>query len=173
MKHHDPELPLDCQNALQAIESDPLNLRQDTLKHLSTCRMCSETRVIWIAQEDFEHPIAPLGYFDSLPGRIFHKLPTSPTKLWLRLPLLVSAASLMFIAAGSAYWFGRQSQLPTVVMEAVIPPKNMQHHLQDFTSFSSIELFAQVPNLTPEETQALMRDLRKHEVNVQPTEPEW
>jgi hypothetical protein len=128
---------------------------------------------MWIAQDDFDHPIVPAGYFDHLPSRIFQKLPTPSTHLWLRLPLLISAASIMFIAAVSSYWFGRQSQSSTVVLEAVIPPKDMYDYLHDFTSFSSIELFAEVPNLTPEETQALMKDIKKPEASVQPTEPGW
>jgi hypothetical protein len=173
MKHHDIELPLNCQNALRAIESDPLNLPQDTLKHISTCPMCSETRVMWIAQEDFDHPLVPAEYFDRLPSRVFQKLPALPKRLRLRLPLLISAASIMFIVAGSSYWIGKQNQSSTVVLEALMPPKDLQDHLQDFTSFTSIELYAQVPNLTPEEIQALMRDLKKPEVSVQRSEPAW
>jgi len=173
MKNQNPDLPLDCQNALQAIENDPLELPRDVLQHISTCRMCSETRVMWIAQEDFEHPIVHAGYFDSLPNRIFRKLPTHSTRLWLRLPLLVSAASIMFITAASLYWLGRQSQPSTVVLEALIPPKDMHDYLHDFTSFYNIELFAQVSDLTPEETQALISDIKKPEASVQPTEPEW
>jgi len=49
----------------------------------------------------------------------------------------------------------------------------MQDSLHDFTSFYNIELFAQVPNLTPEETQALISDIKKPEASVQPTESEW
>jgi len=173
MKHHNPELPIDCQNALKTIENDPLNLPQDVLKHISTCRMCSETRVMWVAQEDFDYPIIPADYFNNLPGRVIRKLSTPSANIWLRLPLLVSAASIIFIAAVSVYWFGRQSQPSTVVLEALMPPKDMQDSLHDFTSFYNIELFAQVPNLTPEETQALISDIKKPEASVQPTESEW
>ena len=172
MRPHDSELTPNCQNALQAIESDPLNPPQSVLEHVSTCPMCSEARVMWLAQEDFDHPTTPAGYFDRLPTRVFQKLPTPSTRLSLRTPLLITAASIMFIAAASGYWFGRHGQSSQIILEAVIPPRDIQDPLQDPTSFSSLELFALVPTLTLEETQAMMEDLKKPEASLQPTKPE-
>jgi len=168
----DNELPLDCQNALRTIETDPLNMPPDAQKHVAACPPCSEARVMWLAQDDFVSPIAPMGYFDRLPGRVLQKLPVSLTRFRMRTPLLFSAASMILIACLSGYWFGRQSQPAPMIMEAVMPPRDMQDILQDPTSFSSIELFSQVQFLTPEETNALMKDLRKPEVNVEPAKIE-
>ena len=172
MKPRDLELPLDCQSALPAIEGDPLNPPQSVLEHISACPMCSEARVMWLAQEDFDYPTVPAGYFDHLPARVFQKLPAPSTRLRLRTPLLITAASIMFIAAASGYWFGRHSQLSPAILEAVMPPRDIQDPLQDPTSFSSLELFALVPTLTSEETKALMEDLKKPEASLQPTKPE-
>jgi len=169
---NDNELPANCQNALRAIEVAPLNLPHDALEHISTCPSCSEARVMWLAQDDFDNPIAPMGYFDSLPTRLLKKLPIPSARFRLRAPLLISAASMTLIASAAGYWFGRQSQITPVIMEAVIPPRDMQDFLQDPTSFSSIELFSQVQYLTREETNALMRDLRKPEASVQPAKIE-
>jgi hypothetical protein len=93
---NDPIFPQACQNALEAIEQDPLNLPQSAMQHVAQCPMCSEARVMWLAQGDFEAPLAPAGYFDKLPGRILQKMPPLPTRPWFRLPLLASAASILF-----------------------------------------------------------------------------
>lgn len=133
--------------------------------------MCSEARVMWLAQDDFDSPLAPTNYFDRLPGRILQKLPVAPVRFRLRTPLLVSAASMLFLTGLSGYWYGRQSHLSTIVLEAVLPvPKDLQDPFtQDLTSFTSIELFSQVENMTHEEVQELMEGLKKPEANVRPT----
>ena len=168
LKSQAPILPDECQTALDAIERDALHLPLDALKHVSMCQMCSEARVMWLAQEDFDHCLAQSGYFEKLPGRILQKLPAGRAKHWMRPPLLISAASLLLLAGFSGYWFGRQSHQHTVILEAMIPPKGIQDHfLNDPTSFSSIEIFSQVPNLTDEETLDLMTNLKKPEANLQ------
>jgi hypothetical protein len=59
-----------------------------------------------------------------------------------------------------------------VVLEALMPPKGAQDpFLQDLTSFTSIEAFSMIPDLTPEEVQELMKDLRKPETSLEPTKP--
>jgi hypothetical protein len=169
---NDPVLPQGCQNTLAAIELDPLNLPHEALKHITTCPKCFEARVMWLAQEDFEAPIAPTGYFDKLPGRILQKMPATSASPWFRVPLLASAASILFFAGLSGYWYGRQANHTTIVLEAVVPPRDAQDpFLQDLTSFSSIELFSQAPNLTQDEIRELMKDLQKPEASVQPTKP--
>jgi len=168
----DNEYPLNCQNALRAIETDPLNLPPDALEHVLACPSCSEVRVMWLAQDDFDSPIAPAGYFDSLPYRVLQKLPVSSNRFRMRTPLLLSAASMILIASAGGYWFGRQSMPAPMIMEAVLPPRDMQDILQDTTSFSSIELFSQVQYLTQEETNALMEDLIKPEISMAPAKIE-
>jgi hypothetical protein len=168
---NDPVLPQACQNALEAIEQDPLNLPQSALKHVAQCPMCSEARVMWLAQCDFEAPLAPAGYFDKLPGRVLQKMPSSPARPWFRLPLLASAASILFFAGIVGYWAGRQAH-PPIVLEAVLPPKGAQDpFLQDLTSFTSIEAFSMATSLTPEEVRELMKDLQKPEAALEPTKP--
>jgi hypothetical protein len=158
-------IPQACQNALEAIEQNPLALPKGALKHVAQCPMCSEARVMWLAQDEFEAPLAPAGYFDKLPGRVLQKMPSSPASPWLRLPLLASAASILFFAGMGGYWYGRQTH-PPIVLEAVMPPRGAQDpFLQDFTSFTSIEAFSMVPSLTPEEVQELMKDLQKPEAS--------
>jgi hypothetical protein len=166
----DAAIPLECQDALRAIEGDPINIGPDALEHVSTCRACSEARVLWLAQEDFDHAWtlghqAPAGYFEALPGRMLRKLPASSAGLQTKRLLLASAASLaMLIAIGigaGGYLLGRHDQTPVIFLEAVNPPKDFQDLFPDPMSFSSIELFSQIPDLTPEETSALMTDLKK------------
>jgi hypothetical protein len=168
-----PEFPAGCQDALRAIELDALNLPLEALKHVSACSMCSEARVLWLAQEDFGHQLAPAGYFDKLPSRVLQKLPTAQKKPLYRLPLLFSAASILLFVALSGYWYGRQSQLSPIILEAIVPPKDIRDpFLNDPTSFSNIELFSQVSDLTAEEANSLMRDLKEQEASVQPKKPE-
>jgi hypothetical protein len=164
--------PQSCQDALLAIEADPLNLSPDILDHVSVCPMCSEVRVMWLAQEDFDAAAAPAGYFQRLPSRVLQKMPLPSSRLSLKIPILASAASLMLIASAGGFWFGRQTQPTTVVFEAVMPPRDMQDYFQDPSSFSSLELFSQIPDLTPEETAALMTDLKKPEADLQPSKIE-
>jgi len=168
-----PEFSAGCKDALRAIELDALNLPLDELQHVSVCSKCSEARVLWLAQEDFDVQLTPAGYFDKLPSRILQKLPVAQKTPLYRLPLLISAASLLLFAGLSGYWYGRQSQFSPIILEAIVPPKDIRDpFLNDPTSFSSIELFSQVHDLTPEETQMLMKDLKKQEASVQPKKPE-
>jgi len=167
------EFPLGCQEALRAIELDPLNLPIEALQHVSACAKCSEARVLWLAQEDFGTQMTPAEYFDKLPSRILQKLPIAQKTPLYRLPLLVSAATLLLFAGLSGYWYGRQSQFSPIILEAIVPPKDMRDpFINDPTSFSSIELFSQVHDLTQEEAQTLMKDLKKQEASVQPKKPE-
>ncbi|MCL1908800.1 MAG: hypothetical protein FWG12_05470 [Holophagaceae bacterium] len=172
-KHGNPGLShisASCHAALQAIERSPLDLDSGSLKHISQCPMCSEARVMFLAQDDFDPCLAPAGYFDKLPSRVLQKLPVAPVRFRLRTMLLISAASMFFLTGLGGYWYGRQSHLSTIVLEAVIPiPKDLQDpFFQDYTSFTSIELFSQVESMTPEETQKLMEGLKKQEANLQP-----
>jgi hypothetical protein len=170
----DAEIPLECQDALRAIECDPINIDPDALGHISVCRACSEARVLWLAQEDFGPAQAPAGYFEALPGRVLRKLPALYTRHRQGRLLLASAASLaMFAAIGAGgYLLGRHDQMPPVFLEAVHTPRDFQDVFADPTSFSSLELFSQIPDLTPEETRALMTDLKNPEASVQPDKPE-
>ena len=125
---------------------------------------------MWLAMEDFDHAPAPSGYFGRLPARVAQKLPPVGTRSPYRLPLLISAASMLLIASAGGYWFGRQGQAAPMVVEAVMPPRDVLGLFADTTTFASIEVFSQVPDLTPEETQALMADLKKPEADLQPAD---
>ena len=165
-KNNDP--PVDCQKTLLAVEKNPLDLPAYAQSHVSACRACSEARVFWLALEDFEPSEAPVGYFENLPARIMHKMPAPPANFRMRNTILASAASLLLMAAGGGYWFGRQDSLRPIVMEALMPPMEMQDFYQDPTSFSSIELYSQAPYLTQEEMDDLMNELKKPEAGFQP-----
>jgi hypothetical protein len=178
-KDSDAAMPTECQDALWAIEGDPINVAPETLGHISACRMCSEARVLWLAQEDSaraqtDHQ-APVGYFDHLPSRVLCKLPAQPARRHSRMPLLISAASFVALLGMVAFWdhlFWRQDKTAPAYFEAVNPPREFQDTFSDPTSFSSLELFSQISDLTPEETNAMMADLKKPEASVQPTETE-
>jgi len=168
-----PEFPVECQDALRAIEADAINLPIEALKHVSRCSMCFEARVLWLAQEDFPHQMAPAGYFENLPSRVLQKLPVAKKHPLYRLPLLLSAASLLLFAGLSGYWYGRQGHISPIILEAIVPPNNIRDPLlNDVASFYNIELFSQINDLTLEEAQALMNDLKKQEAGVQPKKPE-
>jgi hypothetical protein len=171
LEHMEPNVQPECQKARLDIEGDPLGIGPETLGHVSTCRMCSEARVLWLTLDDFDNAMAPASYFDDLPGRVLRKLPAQSTRHHLWRSMMASAASLMLLAGIGGYWLGRQGQ-PPMYFEAVLPPREFQDISSDPTSFSSIELFSQIPDLSPEETSALMMDLIKPESNLEPATPE-
>ena len=169
----DTAIPIECRDALRAIEGGPIDLDAETLGHISACRQCSEARVMWLALEDCDNAQAPAGYFEALPGRVLRKLPAQATRHLSKIPLLTTAATLLILAGTTGgYWFGRHDQTGPVLLEAVHTPRDFQDIFADPTSFSSFELFSQIPDLTPEETKAMMTDLTKPEASVQPAKPE-
>jgi hypothetical protein len=154
-----------------------MDIGPDALGHISACRACSEARVLWLAQGDIDMDHgrqAPAGYFGALPGRVLRKLPPQHARRRRGTPLLAAAASLAMLAAMGAggYLLGRHDQAPQAFLEAVHAPRAFQDISSDPTSFSSLELFSQIPDLTPEEINALMMDLKNPEAGVQPAKME-
>ena len=160
-----PPIPEACARTLAEIEADPLNLTAAAAAHVEACPACSETRIAWLAQEDTE-AVAPAGYFERLPERILCKLPSGPLR---RRPYLarrshyalwaMAAALLLAVATGS-FWVGRANRTPMV--EATLVPVSFDSHetLPDTPFQEGEEEFAQLPNLSPEQAQKVIEQVR-------------
>jgi hypothetical protein len=177
-----PELPPACQSALQAIENDPLNLPDSALEHLSACRPCHEARILWLAQQDFASQTTPAGYFCSLAGRILHKMPPANPRHPMKTPILAAAALMMLVAASTGYWAGHHSgfarsqamhsSTSEAVLEALLANDENEDYSQDPMSFSDLDIYSQISDLTPEETQEIMESLKRPLADPQPAKIE-
>jgi hypothetical protein len=150
-----------CQQALQAIEVDPLNLPAEVLAHLDVCPTCAEVRVQWLAQEDFPPALAPAGYFDHLPGRMLRKLPSRRPRALRHQPWFWAAAAGLALAIGLAgYMAGRIQRSP--LMEASMEPSlpGEPTELVVDTPFQEEEdVMSQFSSLSPDEAEAVLRQL--------------
>jgi hypothetical protein len=116
-------IPEHCQQALAAIETNPLDLTPEVLAHLRDCPPCAEARVYWLAQEEALPVLAPRGYFERLPDRVIHKLPTRRRIGLSQHPWLWLAAAALALALGvGGYVAGRvQPTAPTTQTAEVAP----------------------------------------------------
>jgi hypothetical protein len=161
---NDAQLPLPdfCSQALEAMLIDPLDPGAEVEAHMQICRACSETRVAYLAQEDYPTVLAPAGYFERLSDRVLRKLPARPSLRHRVRPLAWAAAATVLMAVGAgAFWAGRANRAPFV--EATLP---RLPELVDTSTTGSDTPFhdreedaAQLQTLTPEEMKALLNRL--------------
>ncbi len=162
-------LPDACAEALAALESDPLAPASAVLEHLRGCPACAEARVLWLAQEEAPAALVPAGYFDRLPGRILGKLPARRPPAPRRVAwLTAAAAALLVFSAGSGFWAGRANREPLV--EASVPrsPSDLKEAQPETPFHDRYEVIEQFQSLSPEEAQALLKQLEKAEPRSQP-----
>ena len=153
-------LPDACTAALAAVEADPLDPGPQAEAHLNTCRACSEARVLFLAQEESPGALAPVGYFDRLPGRILRKLPARPSLHHRMGPLAWTAAAAVLMAVGAgAFLAGRANRPPYI--EATLPrqPEASELLPADTPFHDREEDAAQVQALSPDEMKALLKRL--------------
>ena len=163
MTSHDIALPTACQEALAAVEAEPLDLPEAVLLHLRGCASCAETRVLWLAQEEAPVPLAPAGYFDRLPGRILGKLPQGrPTRRTRHRGLWAAAAAAILLATSAgAFWAGRANRTPLV--EASLPKGALEvkESNVDAPFQERDEILDPLQSLSPEEAAALLKTIEK------------
>ena len=108
-------LPEPCAAALAALQADPLDPGPDAEAHLRACPACAEARVMLLAQEDAAVPLAPAGYFETLPARIARKLPAAKGPRRLPAWLWAAAAAVLMAAGLGGYLAGRATPAPPVL----------------------------------------------------------
>lgn len=161
-------LPSTCQRALEAIQADPLELPAAVQVHLRACPACSEARVLWLAQEEPATALAPAGYFERLPARVAGKLPV-PRRTPSRRPLwLAAAAAMLALATGGGFWAGRINRDPLVEASQSRTPAEVKELQSDQPFQDKYEIIEQVQNLTPEEAQALLKQLESKDAGTKP-----
>ena len=162
MKGTFPPIPEACLAALAEIEADPLNLTEAAAAHVRGCLPCAETRVAWLAQEEAT-ALAPAGYFEHLPGRILSKLPPGPRTRRTPFVLWALAAALLLAVGAGGFWAGRANRAPLV--EATLAPPAAEGHetLPDIPFQEGEDDYAQLPDLTPEQTRLLLERVGSQE----------
>lgn len=152
----EPLLPL-CQQALAAIEADPLNLPEDVLAHLRTCPACNEARVHWLAQEEAPTVLAPAGYFEHLPQRVLRKL---PARRQHHHPILWLAAAGLALALGvGGYLVGRIQQAPLVEASLEDSSMDLSEFLPEAPFAEEDDVLSQFNELSPEDAEAVLQRL--------------
>jgi hypothetical protein len=146
-----------CQQALQAIEADPLDLPEAILAHLRTCPACSEARVHWLAQEEAPVPLAPAGYFEQLPRRILRKLPSGRAKGSRHTVLWLAAAGLAIALGVGGYLAGRVQRAPMV--EASLETSDPVELVADAPFDEGEDVLSQLSEMSPEDAEAVLRRL--------------
>lgn len=150
-------IPEPCQQALNAIEADPLELPEDVLAHLLACAACSEARLQWLALEEAPAVLAPAGYFEHLPQRILRKLPSRRlngsrhhTLLWL------AAAGLALALGVGGYLAGRVQRAPMV--EASLPT-DLSDLMPETPFDEGDDVLSQLSDLNPKDAEAVLQRL--------------
>lgn len=150
-----------CQEALAAIEADPLVLPGTVEAHVAGCPACFEARVAWLALDEAPPAAAPAGYFDHLPGRILRKLPAKPRPMDLRPLYWALAAGLMAAMGVGGFFLGRANRQPLV--EANLAPVPAEPALPASTLPTPFQMgdddLSQLTRLSSEEAQAVMDGL--------------
>lgn len=163
------DVPEPCAAALRAIEADPMDLSAAVLDHLRACPACAETRVLWLAQEDAPPALAPAGYFERLPNRLLGKLPARTRSGSRRTGwLAAAAAALLVVTAGGGFWAGRANREPLVEASTPRTPADLKESQPQPPFHDTYEVIEQFQSLSPEEAQALLKQLEKTEPKSQP-----
>jgi hypothetical protein len=149
-----------CQQALNAIEVDPLELPEEVLAHLRTCAMCSEARVHWLAQAEAPAALAPAGYFEQLPARVLRKLPPRRTKALRLHPLLWLAAAGLALALGvGGYLAGRIQRTPLVEASLEKTSADPGELLPENPLDDGEDVLTQLSDLSPKDAEAVLQRL--------------
>jgi len=147
-----------CQQALRAIEADPLELPPEVQTHLDACEACREARVHWLAQEEAPTPLVPAGYFDHLPRRILRKLPSGRSRGTRPHTILWLAAGALALALGvGGYLAGRVQRVPMVEasLETVDPAELMTETPFD----EGDDPISQLSEMSSEDAEAVLQRL--------------
>ena len=150
-------IPEACRQALAEIEADPLGLSPSAEAHVRACLACAEARVAWLAQEEVAAAQAPPGYFEHLPARILSKLPTTRRLRRPHLAIWALAATLLAAVGVGGYLAGRANRAPLVEATLAQPVQETHETLPDTPFQEGDEDYAQLPNLSPEQTRMVIQ----------------
>jgi hypothetical protein len=155
-------LPEPCARALAAVGADPLTPGEAAEAHLRTCAACTEARVMLLAQEDESLPLAPAGYFETLPARIARKLP--PARARRRVPAWIwaAAAGILLSAGLGGYLAGRATPAPPVLQpmaQQTLQPADIPGQDRTLPFHDRDEDLAELGGLSPSEMKALVSSL--------------
>ena len=149
-----------CQQALNAIETDPLELSEEVLAHLRICSACSEARVHWLAQEETPAVLVPAGYFEHLPQRILRKLPARRPASSRHHPGLWLAAAGLALALGvGGYLAGRIQRAPLVEASLEKTPTDLNEFLPEPPFDDGDDVLSQLSDLSPKDAEAVLQRL--------------
>ncbi|MBS1766100.1 MAG: hypothetical protein JST05_01665 [Acidobacteria bacterium] len=159
-------LPEACARAMAALEGDALEPGAETEAHLRGCAACAEARVMLLAQDDAPLPLAPAGYFESLPARIGRKLPAAkgarrrlPSWIW------AAAAAILMAAGLGGYLAGRATPAPAVLQpmaQQTVQPSDLTGQDVALPFHDRDDDLAQIGGLSPSEMKDLVSDLDAH-----------
>ncbi|MBL0312613.1 MAG: hypothetical protein IPP78_07860 [Holophagaceae bacterium] len=152
--------------AIQAIETDPLNLPDDVAAMVRQSAALSELRIHWLALQDPDIntavTTAPAGYFQALPGRMLRKLPVKVAARHRLHPALWAAAAVLMLTIGvGGFWAGKANRTPWVEAKTqdLEPAKDLP--LADAPFQESDDVLVQIQNLSPEEIQRIADKVKK------------
>jgi hypothetical protein len=147
-----------CQQALDAIEADPLSLPEEIQAHLRTCGACREARVHWLAQEEAPQALAPAGYFEQLPRRILRKLPSGRSGGSRRI-LWLAAAGLALALGVGGYLAGRVQRTPMVEASLAPTPSELSELVSEAPFGEGDDAVSQLSELSQEDAEAVLQRL--------------
>lgn len=155
-------LPEACARALAAMEAGPLEPGLEAEAHLRTCAACAEARVLLLAQEDEALPLAPAGYFETLPARIARKLPAAKARRPLPGWVWAAAAGILMAAGVGGYLAGRATPAPPVLQpmaQQTLQPADLAGQDRALPFHDRDEDMAELGGLSPSEMKQLISSL--------------
>ncbi|HET6329530.1 MAG TPA: hypothetical protein VFF76_01965 [Holophagaceae bacterium] len=162
-------LPESCARALAALQADALEPGLEAEAHLRICAACAEARVLLLAQEDEPLPLAPAGYFESLPARIARKLPAARTRRSLPGWVWAAAAGILMAAGVGGYLAGRATPAPPVLQpmaQQTVQPADPGGQDRALPFHDRDEDLAELGSLSPSEMKELVSSLDKSKVDA-------
>lgn len=167
--------PEPCARALAAVGADPLTPGEAAEAHLRACAACAEARVLLLAQEDASLPLAPAGYFETLPARIVRKLPAARARRQVPAWVWAAAAGILLSASVGGYLAGRATPAPPVLQpmaqqtlqpadltgqDRALPFQDRDDDLAELGGLSPSEMKKLVSSLDPPKAGAAMHEAR-------------
>jgi hypothetical protein len=156
--------PEQLEQAMQAIEADPLNLPPDIAELVRQSPALSELRVHWLALDDPHQNafMAPAGYFQALPGRVLRKLPIKAAAGRRSHPALWAAAAALMLAIGTGgFWAGKANRAPLVEARTQESEPAKELPVADAPFQENDDVMVQIQNLSPEEIQRIADKVKK------------
>jgi hypothetical protein len=158
-------IPEPCQQALAAIEADPLDLPREIRAHLRGCAACAEARVQWLAQEEVPAILVPADYFERLPDRVLRKLPARRMSALRHHPWLwIAAAGLAMTLGVGGFLAGRVQRTPVAEASLSQSPVDDTELISDTPFKETDDVMSQFSALSPQDEEAVIKRLESAQV---------